>query len=200
MWFNTTSRLSDIDASVSSNSSNCGSSLSNISESSSLNDISGSYRSIESDVSLELASWSVRHNISHYALGDLLKILKPKHPTLPTDPRTFLSTPRNIVTEPLGSGEMYYFGLKDKIVDIAKKGLTQFQFPISQDSGNLLSISLSTDGLPLSRSSKTSFWPILGILDQAIIRKPFLIALYSGKAKPTDVSKFFEKGKISPYY
>ena len=44
-------------------------------------------------INLEVAGWAVENKISCLALGKLLNILKPYHPTLPLDSRTLLKTP-----------------------------------------------------------------------------------------------------------
>ena len=152
--------------------------------------------SINVSLSPQIAEWCVKNNVSQIATSELLKILKPYHNELPLDARTLLSTPRNLFTEGMDSGEIYYFGVASSLIKLVNCGLTSFKFPCDAkytSSKMLLTITVSTDGLPLSRSSQVSFWPILGILDQAIIRKPFLISIYCGKTKPSNVNQFFEK-------
>lgn len=46
-------------------------------------------------------------------------------------------------------------------------------------------LTFNIDGLPLFRSSKVEFWPILGkIFHSASIYSPFKVAIYCGKGKP----------------
>lgn len=62
---------------------------------------------------------------------------------------------------------------------------------ISFPDDNLLTVSVNVDGLPLHRSSNKSFWPLLGILDQAVDKTPFIIALYFGNTKPLLADDYF---------
>ena len=149
-----------------------------------------------SSIKLKLAEWSLKNNITHIALSELLKILQPLGCDLPLDARTLLTTPRS--TDTADSPKYFhYFGIYKYLKNEIRNGLSNFAFPMfkhdnySKDTRKL-TITISTDGLPLSRSSKKCFWPILGKLDQAKQPKPFLIALYFGLSKPPDVNTFFK--------
>ena len=152
------------------------------------------------DLPFELKNWSISHNITQNALSDLLKILNQtsKDSNLPYDARTLLSTPRNTKCKTIAGGEYYYFGVKDNVVRSIDMGTRSFTYPyfkkLNLDIGSceLLTLTVNTDGIPLSRSSKRSFWPILGKLDQSKLGKPFVLAIYSGTGKPTNVSEFFQ--------
>lgn len=45
----------------------------------------------------ELSEWALNYSITHVAINELLKILKPKHPELLSDARTLMHTPRSII-------------------------------------------------------------------------------------------------------
>jgi hypothetical protein len=67
-------------------------------------------------IAVQLCEWAVQNNITHSALGSLLKILKPYHTSLPIDPRTLLKTPQNYtIKQILGvngqMGQYYHFGI-----------------------------------------------------------------------------------------
>ena len=141
-----------------------------------------------------LALWAYQHNITHCALSDLLKTLQPfVAERIPADARTLLRTPVGTITpRQFGGGEFHYFGLERGILKSAEQGLTNFQFPFLRDatSTDLITISVNVDGLPLSKSSKSQFWPILGILDQSLLQVPFLVAIFYGQSKPNSLDMF----------
>ena len=49
---------------------------------------------------------------------------------------------------------------------------------------------INIDGLPLSRSSNNSFWPILGKCVSPVASKVFIIGLYHGDKKPSSVHEY----------
>lgn len=122
---------------------------------------------MDDDLRKELKAWASDENITHKALNRLLRILKRRHPELPSDARTLMETVRSSSVEILGNGQVLYYGLENMI--------TQLPENIS------LQLEINVDGLPLFKSSKTEFWPILGCLNNS---KPFVIAIYCGNGKP----------------
>lgn len=135
--------------------------------------------------SSELSKWCLAHNITHIAINDLLKILKPRHPELPLDARTFLQTPRCRRESPfklIEPGEYYHFGLKNCIIKL----LTQFP---KRRHLETIEILINIDGLPLSKSSSSQFYPILCSLyeNRNIVD---VIGLYHGYEKPKDCNLF----------
>lgn len=153
------------------------------------------------DIPDMLREWSSVYKISNAALSNLLTILKviPDLKDLPSDSRTLLNTPRLVVTYPCAGGKMAYFGIAHNLTKIIENNLDQLetcQFRCVQSiSGGtqICSISVNADGLPISDSSSLSFWPILGVCDQMKNKKPFVIALYQGKQKPSSSNDFLEK-------
>jgi len=139
-----------------------------------------------------LAFWSTSHNISHSALNDLLKVLSHfTSESLPKDSRTLLSTRVNIVVSQMGTGQFYYFGIKDSLIKRIQCGLksSDYDFPITKNHQDyfdhkLITISVGIDGLPIFKSTNSQFWPILGRVDQSICEDVFVIALYAGQEKP----------------
>lgn len=143
---------------------------------------SSNLNSIE-PISLEenLRQWALKHQISHSATTDLLKILKPCHPNLPVDSRFLLKTPKTIQNVyNLKNGEYAHFGIK--------KGLTLAlkEEPLILSAS--LTLDINVDGLPLFRSSSTDFWPILGRLKEN--RTIFIIGIFCGTGKPSPLSDF----------
>ena len=46
------------------------------------------------------------------------------------------------------------------------------------------------DGLPISKSSGSQFWPILGLIAGIPNSKPFLVGIFHGPSKPDDLNVF----------
>jgi len=98
-----------------------------------------------------IAIWSVKFNICHNACNALLKILQ-EH-TLCNffkDARSLLKTPRQTEILKICEGEFFYWGLSDIIANMLLKYDTKH-----------IDLLLNIDGLPLSKSSNASLWPIL---------------------------------------
>lgn len=127
-----------------------------------------------SDFVSDLIRWSLKHNISHSALSDLCSFTRNYFPHLglPTDARTLLNTCRS-TTEivPIGNGQFIYYGFDQVLPLLKDDNLTDY------------SLSLNFDGLPLFKSSNTSFWPILG----RFAHNPavFVLGCFCGSGKPS---------------
>lgn len=141
----------------------------------------------KSCIAVELAEWVARYNVPQIAVGGLLSILKPYHPSLPVDPRTLMKTPRNyefkeIVCADGQLGHYYHFGIAAGIVDL--------ELQMYAVSNNTLMLQFNFDGLPLFKSSSMEFWPILCAVKDHENFKPFAVGLYCGRKKPSDVSDY----------
>lgn len=136
----------------------------------------------------QLRSWALNYRISHSALKGLLEILSnTKHDfqfeSLPKDPRTLLSTPRQTVIRRVHPGNYFHFGIRASLECHLKKfGL---KLPTN------IQIGVNIDGLPISKSSSSQLYPILGVISCSILGKSvFLIGLYHGLEKPEDFNIF----------
>lgn len=146
-----------------------------------------------------LCSWAVKHNISHIALKDILGHLRTFNDftDLPKDPRTLLKTPKFCAKSIVSGGECVYFNLPEKIASKLGSGFIESPIPIvknlSKDFDRLITIAISIDGVPLTKSTNKQFWPVLVSVDQSIDKKPFVAALFFGNTKPknTDFLKPF---------
>lgn len=98
------------------------------------------------------------------------------------DPRTLLETPKHIVLREVPPGKYFHYGLRNALIDILKI------VNINTISKNI-EININIDGLPLTKSSKSQFYPILGEVYPRIF-KPFVIGVYHGYSKPVDPNVF----------
>lgn len=141
----------------------------------------------------KLAHWSVEYKIPLNATNGLLSVLKSLDLNdfkcflnLPKDSRTLLGTLTNVnysirTVEP---GIYYHFGIA--------KGILK-HYDATSNNNESIHISIGFDGLPLSRSSKSQFWPILAYIRNLYTGnqgKVFPIGIYHGKAKPKDSDDF----------
>lgn len=134
---------------------------------------------IADDISLRqlLRSWSNCHGITTRAINDLLKILKrtgivmifklsnavsnistifwKRHTSgienLPIDYRSLLQTPRHVEITAAAGGRIWYNGIE--------KNLRQIFSKLDRDVS--IALNFNVDGLPIFKSSKQEFWPIL---------------------------------------
>lgn len=128
-----------------------------------------------------LSSWAVEYNISHAALRKLLLILQPCCSSLPSDPRTLLEMPRNYDIRKLGGGHYHHFGIAKNIL---------LRFESCKDRLPEIKLQINNDGIPLFKSSKQQFWPILGRILNFRCSTPFVIGLFCGDEKPSNVSEY----------
>ena len=143
----------------------------------------------------QLGNWAKKYNIPNNATTELLHILKPHVSDLPLDARTLLKTPRSLNIQSCCGGSFIYFGVEKNILKRASSGIILGKYPIIErlkglDNQNIFTISVNVDGLPVNKSNTKTFWPILGILDQAVNKVPFVIGLYHGESKPQNSNEF----------
>lgn len=99
-----------------------------------------------------LRQWAIEYRITRRALSALLKILVTAGLWyLATDSRTLLKTPRTVPIINLCGGKYWYGGLR--------KNIEQLFSGIRENVR--IKLSFNMDGLPLFKSSKITFWPIL---------------------------------------
>ena len=124
-----------------------------------------------------LISWALNDGITLDSVTKLLRILNVCMPNvkLPKDARSLLKTRRNISITTLSDGHKQ----KDFILAEGLLGL------LGQNNSGLSHISLliNVDGLPLHKSGKMSFWPILCSINE-LRSKPCMATLYCGPHKP----------------
>lgn len=150
-------------------------------------DLSDNLEKNDFDLSLEdqLSVWASRYNIAHSALRDLLKILHPYHEYLPKDPRTLLQTQRQVEVVEISGGHYHHFGIENGIKCQVLGVLSLFT-----KSQETIGIQVNIDGVPLFKSSNTQFWPILGRIIEPFSAEPFIIGIFVGEKKPSDIHSF----------
>lgn len=141
----------------------------------------------ESRFKEHIAQWAANSLIPHNKVKGLLSVLREFHPNLPKDPRTLLGTSTSYQINSIAGGDYYHFGLADSIRDLASElsscvDMVQDKFQVS--------IQINVDGLPLFKSAKTQFWPILGRVADPFQSEVFIIGLFSGNSKPSDVHEY----------
>ena len=132
------------------------------------------------DLASELNSWHTKHNCNtRESLNDLLCILRKQGHQLPKDARTVLNTPRTVPLVDKCNGQYKYFGIKTGI-------LHSLDHSLSFDN-DAIELCINIDGLPLFKSVKGEFWPILCKFDRF---EPFVVALFFGTGKPFPVEDY----------
>ena len=122
----------------------------------------------------------VTSGISICAARTILLALRKLHPELPSDPRTLLGTPRCTIKHAVGNGRYIHFGLDNGLQRVLEE---------SSFDADTISLQLHVDGMTVFRGSNQQLWPILGRTIEP--RSPvFIIGLYCGMSKPTDISAF----------
>lgn len=132
------------------------------------------------DIVYELKTWASECSVNQKQFTSLLKILK-NHPcfeNMPSDCRSLLSVQSKLVPKEIMPGKYLHFGLRR-------------QLDLLSATENEIQLQVNIDGLPIFKSSVLQFWPILGYFVN-ISTSPFVIGLYLGKQKPSDVNSFLE--------
>lgn len=149
---------------------------------------SDSYLEVDEDycdveTSQFLRSWALEYNIKHNALTALIKYLrnKPGFEDLPGDSRSFLRTPKSREIIHMRPGHYVHIGIKqslDKILSLIK------------DIPDVIVFDFNIDGLPISKSSTSGFWLILGRIYNLPETSIFVVGVYHGFYKPEKFSEF----------
>lgn len=104
----------------------------------------------------KLKNWSLEYNITQLQLKRLLEVCNESLPfKLSIDPRTIRNTPRIVDIQTIGINESYWHnGLQAALASYLPTVNTSCL-------ENRLQLDINIDGLPLFRSSKNQFNPIL---------------------------------------
>lgn len=145
----------------------------------------------EDNLRLKLRNWAVCCNIPRSALDKLLKILKSENLDLPASYETLLGTACNNDIVPLAGGEFCYLGLESQLRTLINTGILEKA---------TIYVQVNVDGLPLYRSSRKTFWPILCAVSNVSAIKPqsynytiLPAALWLGDGKPSNASQYLSR-------
>lgn len=129
----------------------------------------------------KLREWASMYNIPQRALKVLFKIMnKQTEGLLPKDSRTFMKTPTKISILKVGKGEYWH----QSIEFCLQQHFSNLQEPLN------VSIDVNMDSLPIFKSSKIEFWPILYDIVEIPDFKPMVIGIYCGVGKPNNIETF----------
>ncbi|XP_029680869.1 uncharacterized protein LOC115246291, partial [Formica exsecta] len=138
-------------------------------------------RQYSATIRQDLTNWAVQFQISHTAVTALLSILRNHgFDNLPKNSKTMLETPKYTNVRRVTPGEYFHNGLRSGIMQFLQK---------SQDDVDSVSVQISIDGLPISKSSTNQLWPILGSV-RPNLSDIFIIGCYYGSKKPYDCNEF----------
>uniref|UniRef100_A0A182HIV8 Transposase domain-containing protein n=1 Tax=Anopheles arabiensis TaxID=7173 RepID=A0A182HIV8_ANOAR len=128
--------------------------------------------------------WALKTNAAHSSVNLLLHIIRERtNLLLPKDARTLLRTstaPKTILN--VAGGQFWYNGLGPCLEKAFRK---QRIIP-----GTKLPIILNIDGVPLHKSSRTAFWPILAKVHKMSHIKPMTVAIFCGTKKPDSLEEY----------
>lgn len=134
--------------------------------------------------------WAIENNISHSSVKQLCSLYnecydKQVLKKLPRDPRVLLFTPtRKLEFLEMSNGLYWHNGFENCLQSF-------FQ---NLDENKTISCNFNIDGIPLYRSSKAQFWPILFTIHEIKDFTPMVIGIYSGPNKPD--AKLFLKSFV----
>lgn len=137
----------------------------------------------------KLCQLIIKYKISHNCVNELLEILRSEGLNVPKDARTLLKTPKSKSHEinHIENGSYIHIGVEFMI-----KPVLQLHFDSLTHLDTLL-LSVNVDGLSITNSSKSSFWPILiSFINIPILTKIVLpVGIFHGKSsKPGSVFSF----------
>jgi len=94
------------------------------------------------------------------------------------DARTLLQTRKQVDIIEMTSGKYYHAGLSKSLKKSIRKHYCRITCP------SQINININVDGIPLTKSSGSQLWPILGSIVADFYTEPFIIGVYHGFQKP----------------
>lgn len=153
---------------------------------SSFSDEESSINDSPAQIKDEIAYWALEYKVKHNALDALLIILKKYvDQTLPKCARALLKTPRNTKVRIVNPGSYCHFGIASGLMEVLPLEINQLE---DLKKKKTIRLKVSTDGLPLSDSSNSQLWPIMGCIADS--SRVFVIGVYHGHSKPNDSNDF----------
>lgn len=135
-----------------------------------------------------LRRWAIQFNVTHQALKGILSLIKQHYgdAQLPNDPRTLLKTSHNTkqLIKLIQGGQYWHQGLEVCLRNCFKN--------LAEDL--TIQININIDGIPIHKSSKFQFWPILFNIYEMPNIPPMPIGIYIGTTKPLNITEY-----LSPF-
>lgn len=145
------------------------------------------------DIILALQQWSFKYGPTQSSIDGLLRVLK-QHKcfhSLPSTARGLLHTPTNVQLYHIEPGHYIHIGIENGI----RQGLQLLgTFPLS------ISLLINIDGLPLSKSTNSQLWTILGSFYKVWPPVVFPIGIYHGHEKPKFANDFLVQFVLEAKY
>lgn len=156
------------------------------------NDTSSSFTTSTGNFRHKLAQWAVNNHVSHSSFNELLSIIKKQRTmqeflNLPSDCRTILKTNCETKYTKTLSGHYHHFGIANSLQYILGSSR------ISIRSVKCLQLDINVDGLPLTKSSQSQFWPIMGCVSNIEDLESFIIGIFHGNSKQASSSKLLDE-------
>ena len=137
------------------------------------------------DIKHRLSSLICLSNFPDIHANSLLAILIDAGLTyLPKDVQSLRNTPRKTITTSCPPGTYLHYGLEKALESMLIKYKDQIEENIEID--------INIDGLPITKSPRTSLWPILGRIVNNSCNEVFLIGVYHGKEKPESQATYLD--------
>ena len=130
----------------------------------------------------QLIVWKLTEDTTIQSCDSLLKVLRPYHPELPLSTRTLVGTPRHVLLTKMDPGYYHHFSLEACVREAI--------FPLkAEELPNPLEGFLGTDGVSLTNSSCSMFYPIVGVFP-SVSKQVVEVGVYHGFSKPLDSNVF----------
>ena len=135
---------------------------------------------------LEFIRVAVKRGLGRETLNELVSVLnKYNKGCFPKDARACVGSLRSVPVSTVSPGIYHHFGLENCISRALRY--------VSLNAGELC-LQFNVDGLPISRSSTLSFWPILArVTCQNFVSRVLLVGLYCGDKKPDSIATFLNE-------
>ncbi|KAL7292699.1 hypothetical protein TKK_0013822 [Trichogramma kaykai] len=135
--------------------------------------------SVPYDLKSALISWQIEYFINRGAMNKLLCLLREAgHEDLPKDARNLQRTKKTQINQ-YDPGEYYHYRLEKGRKD-----------EISKETDPNIKVKLNIDGLPISKSTNRTLWPIQGCIAHEY--EQFIIGVYHFTSKPSSVNNYLK--------
>ncbi len=135
----------------------------------------------------KMAAWAVKNNVTRDGVNGMLRIFRQSgyfhHKDIPKDARMLIRTPQEVNAIEKCGGKYIYLGVKAGLLEMSTK------FESLGCTVKCIQLDCNIDGLPLQKSNKYQFWPILCSICN-VKSCPFVVALYGGTSKPKNLEEF----------